>query len=71
MCENKGGSTVSSNDNEDESFKYDNALKISFDDSDVSVDFMDEEMDNVIDYQDAQEGTRNKKETKVGRTQVR
>lgn len=44
---------VSYDDSEDESFNYDSALEIIFDDSGDSVDFVEEEMENLIDYEDA------------------
>ena len=63
---NEGGMVgfISYNDNEDAIFEYDIALEIAFNDYDDSDDFVDEEMDTLIDYDNAQEGTSNKKKHK-------
>lgn len=63
---NEGGIVgyVSFDDSEDASFKYDSALEIAFDDSDDSDDFVDKELNNLIDYDNAHEGTINKNKHK-------
>lgn len=64
-CVMNVGGTVSYNDIEDDSFKYDNALEIVFDDSDDNVSFVDEKVDNLIDYEDDQKGIDNKKKEHI------
>lgn len=57
---------VSSDDSEDEIFNYDSALEVAFDDdSDENDDFMEEGVENLIDYDHDQNGTSKKK--KMGR----
>lgn len=56
---------ISYNDSEYAIFEYDIELEIAFNDYDDSDDFVDEEMDTLIDYDNAQEGTSNKKKHKL------
>lgn len=44
---------ISFYDGKDEIFNHDSALEIAFNDSDDNDDFMDEEMDNIFDYDNA------------------
>lgn len=50
---------VSSNGSENESFNYDSALEVTFDDDfDESDGFVEEGVGNLIDYEHGQDGTR-------------
>ncbi|CAK8578636.1 unnamed protein product [Lathyrus sativus] len=54
----------SSEDSEDESYNYDSALEVTFSDSGMSVDYSEEHLDNLVEYDGSHEETSKKKKKK-------
>lgn len=59
---NEGGTvgSESEDDNNDENFNYNNALDIPFEESDYSDDFIEEEMENLLEFDHDPHGTSKK-----------